>query len=188
MARGVNKVILVGNIGKDPEVRYSQGGGAIANVTLATSETWRDKNTGENQERTEWHRVVFFGKLGEIVGQYVKKGSKLYVEGSLRTRKWQDQSGQDRYTTEIVANEMQMLDSRGQGGGGGFDTGGGFDDYSAPVGGFAGAGNTGNYGAANTNTGGSAGYGNQRPPARPQPPQPPQQPGGFDQFDDDIPF
>lgn len=110
--RGVNKVILVGNIGKDPEVRYSQGGGAIANVTLATSEAWRDKATGEDQERTEWHRVVFFGKLGEIVGQYVKKGSKLYVEGSLRTRKWQDQSGQDRYTTEIVASDMQMLDSR----------------------------------------------------------------------------
>lgn len=113
MARGVNKVILVGNIGKDPEVRYSQSGAAIANVTLATSETWRDKSTGENQDRTEWHRVVFFGKLGEIVGQYVKKGSKLYVEGSLRTRKWQDQSGQDRYTTEIVASEMQMLDGKG---------------------------------------------------------------------------
>lgn len=193
MARGVNKVILVGNIGKDPEVRYSQGGGAIANVTLATSETWRDKNTGENQERTEWHRVVFFGKLGEIVGQYVKKGSKLYVEGSLRTRKWQDQSGQDRYTTEIVANEMQMLDSRGQGGGGNFDAGG-FDDYSAPVGGgFGGnqAAAPANYGAGGSNNFGGnnagGGFNNQRQ-APNRPAQPPQQPAGFDQFDDDIPF
>ncbi|MCC7515797.1 MAG: single-stranded DNA-binding protein [Pseudomonadales bacterium] len=120
MARGVNKVILIGNIGKDPETRVTAGGGAITNITLATSETWKDKQTGENQERTEWHRVVFFGRLGEIAGDYLKKGSKVYIEGSLRTRKWQDQSGQDRYTTEIVANEMQMLDGRGSNEGGGF--------------------------------------------------------------------
>lgn len=110
--RGVNKVILIGNLGKDPEVRYMPSGGAVANVTLATSETWRDKQTGETQERTEWHNVVFFNRLAEIAGEYLKKGSKIYVEGSLRTRKWQDKQGQDRYTTEIVASEMQMLDGR----------------------------------------------------------------------------
>ncbi|ADE16840.1 single-strand binding protein [Nitrosococcus halophilus Nc 4] len=109
-SRGVNKVILIGNLGRDPEVRYTASGGAIANITLATSETWKDKTTGEQQERTEWHRVVFFGRLGEIAGEYLKKGSKIYVEGRLQTRKWQGQDGQDRYTTEIVANEMQMLD------------------------------------------------------------------------------
>ncbi|MES9815688.1 MAG: single-stranded DNA-binding protein [Candidatus Thiodiazotropha sp.] len=113
MARGINKVILIGNLGKDPETRYMPSGGAVTNVTLATSESWKDKNTGEQQERTEWHRVVFFNRLGEIAGEYLKKGSKVYVEGSLRTRKWQGQDGQDRYTTEIVASEMQMLDSRG---------------------------------------------------------------------------
>lgn len=113
MARGVNKVILIGNMGKDPEIRYTAGGAAIANVTIATSESWKDKNTGEQVEKTEWHRVVFFNRLAEIVGEYLKKGSKIYVEGRLQTRKWQDQQGQDRYTTEIVANEMQMLDSRG---------------------------------------------------------------------------
>ena len=116
MSRGVNKVILIGNAGKDPEVRYMPNGNAVANLTLATSESWKDKNTGETQERTEWHRIVFFRRLGEIVGEYVKKGSKIYVEGKLQTRKWQDQSGQDRYTTEIVADQMQMLDSRGSGG------------------------------------------------------------------------
>ncbi|MCU7796644.1 MAG: single-stranded DNA-binding protein [Candidatus Thiodiazotropha sp. (ex Semelilucina semeliformis)] len=113
MARGINKVILIGNLGKDPETRYMPSGGAVTNVTLATSESWKDKNTGEQQERTEWHRVVFFNRLGEIAGEYLKKGSKVYVEGSLRTRKWQGQDGQDRYTTEIVGSEMQMLDSRG---------------------------------------------------------------------------
>jgi single-strand DNA-binding protein len=119
MARGVNKVILVGNLGADPEVRYMPNGGAVANVTVATTESWKDKQTGENQEKTEWHRVVFFARLAEIVGEYLKKGSQIYVEGRLQTRKWQDKSGQDRYTTEIVANEMQMLGSRGGGGGGG---------------------------------------------------------------------
>ena len=112
MARGINKVILIGNLGRDPEVRYMPSGGAVANVTIATSESWKDKQSGELQERTEWHRVVFFNRLGEIAGEYLRKGSKVYVEGSLRTRKWQDNSGQDRYTTEIVGSEMQMLDSR----------------------------------------------------------------------------
>ena len=112
MARGVNKVILVGNLGKDPEVRYSPNGQAVANVTLATSESWKDKNTGDKQERTEWHRVVFFGRLAEIAGEYLKKGAQIYVEGRLQTRKWQDKEGKDRYTTEIVAAEMQMLGSR----------------------------------------------------------------------------
>jgi single-strand DNA-binding protein len=113
MARGINKVILIGNLGADPEVRYMPSGGAVANISLATSDTWKDKQTGEQQERTEWHRVVFFGRLGEIAGEYLRKGSKVYVEGRLQTRKWQDNNGIDRYTTEIIANEMQMLDSRG---------------------------------------------------------------------------
>lgn len=112
-SKGVNKVILIGNLGQDPEVRYMPNGNAVANVSLATSESWKDKNTGETQEKTEWHRVVFFRRLAEIVGEYVKKGSKIYVEGRLQTRKWQDNNGQDRYTTEIVADQMQMLDSRG---------------------------------------------------------------------------
>ena len=114
-SRGVNKVILIGNLGQDPEVRYMPNGGAVCNITVATSETWKDKNTGENQERTEWHRVVLFRRLAEIAGEYLKKGSKVFLEGRLQTRKWQDQQGQDRYTTEIVADEMQMLDSRGGG-------------------------------------------------------------------------
>jgi single-strand DNA-binding protein len=118
-ARGINKVILVGNLGNDPEVRYSQAGAAITNISVATSETWKDKQTGQPQERTEWHRVVFFNRLEEIAAEYLRKGSKVYVEGSLRTRKWQDKEGQDRYTTEIVGNEMQMLDSRGASQGGG---------------------------------------------------------------------
>jgi len=116
MARGVNKVILVGNVGQDPEMKYMPSGNAVTNISVATSETWKDKQTGQPQERTEWHRVVFFNRLGEIAGEYLRKGSKVYVEGSLRTRKWQDQSGQDRYTTEIVGSEMQMLDSRNEGG------------------------------------------------------------------------
>jgi single-strand DNA-binding protein len=113
MARGVNKAIIVGNLGRDPEVRYSANGNAIANVTVATTDSWRDKQSGERQERTEWHRVVFFGRLAEIAGEYLKKGSQVYVEGRLQTRKWEDQSGQERYTTEIVAAEMQMLGGRG---------------------------------------------------------------------------
>lgn len=113
MARGVNKVILIGNLGNDPDTRYTANGGAVTNLSLATTDSWRDKQTGENQERTEWHRVVLFGKLGEIAGEYLKKGSKVYIEGRLQTRKWQGKDGQDRYTTEIVANDLQMLDSRG---------------------------------------------------------------------------
>jgi single-strand DNA-binding protein len=164
--RGVNKVILVGNIGQDPETRYLPSGGAVTNVTLATSESWKDKNTGENQERTEWHRIVFYNKLAEIVAEYVKKGSKLYVEGSLRTRSW-EQDGVKRYATEIIADEMQMLDSRGAGGG----SGDGGSYQSAPrSGGNAGGGKPG---------GGSQGGGQ-----RSQQPPPPE----MDSFDDDIPF
>lgn len=113
MARGVNKVILVGNLGNDPEVRYTPNGNAVANISVATSESWRDKQSGESQERTEWHRVVFFNRLAEIVGEYLRKGAKIYVEGALRTRKWTDKTGVERYTTEIIASEMQMLDSKG---------------------------------------------------------------------------
>jgi single-strand DNA-binding protein len=116
MARGVNKVILIGNLGADPEVRYMPSGQAIANIRLATAESWRDKETGENQERTEWHRVVFFGRQAEVVKEYLRKGSQIYVEGRLQTRKWQDKDGQDRYNTEIIANEMQMLGGRSGGG------------------------------------------------------------------------
>ncbi|MEH6591287.1 MAG: single-stranded DNA-binding protein [Halioglobus sp.] len=140
-ARGVNKVILVGNLGNDPESRYLPSGGAVTNITVATSETWKDKQTGQPQERTEWHRIVFFNRIAEIAAEYLRKGSKVYIEGSLRTRKWQDKSGQDRYTTEIVANEMQMLDSRGGGQGGGQSTSGaaggqpsgGFQPQAAPA-------------------------------------------------------
>ena len=126
MARGINKAIIVGNLGRDPEVRYTANGSAVANITVATSESWKDKQSGERQERTEWHRVVFFGRLAEIAEEYLKKGAQVYIEGSIRTRKWQDkESGQDRYTTEIVARDMQMLGSRG-----GEASGGSGDDYS----------------------------------------------------------
>lgn len=174
MARGVNKVILIGNLGADPETRFMPSGGAVTNVRLATSESWKDKQSGQMQERTEWHRVVFFNKLGEIAGEYLKKGSKVYIEGSIRTRKWQGQDGQDRYTTEIVANEMQMLDGRGDGGGG-------------QGGGYASQGNQGGYQNQNDNYGG----GNAAPQQN-QNPSPNQNQGGFsgpaDDFDDDIPF
>lgn len=116
--RGVNKVILIGNLGADPEVRYTPTGSAITNITVATNEAWRDKQSGETQERTEWHRVALFNRLAEVAGEYLRKGSKVYIDGSLRTRKWQDKNGVDRYTTEIIANEMQMLDGRGSGAGG----------------------------------------------------------------------
>ncbi|QDP00253.1 single-stranded DNA-binding protein [Thalassotalea sp. PS06] len=128
-SRGVNKVIIVGNLGQDPEVRFFPSGGAVCNVTIATSESWKDKQTGEQKEITEWHRVVFNNRLAEIAGEYLKKGSKVYVEGRLQTRKWQNQQGQDQYTTEIRANEMQMLDSRGAGQGAG--QGGGFNQSQA---------------------------------------------------------
>jgi single-strand DNA-binding protein len=130
MARGINKVILIGNCGAEPETRFLPSGGAVTNIRLATSESWKDKNTGQMQDRTEWHRVVFFNRLAEIAAEYLHKGSKVYIEGSLRTRKWQDKEGKDQYTTEIVGNEMQMLDSRGAGGGGGqdsYDQGGGYE-------------------------------------------------------------
>jgi len=140
-SRGINKVILIGNLGNDPETRFFPDGGAVTNASIATSESWKDKQTGQMQERTEWHRVVFRDRgnyrLGQIAGEYLKKGSKVYVEGSLRTRKWQDKEGQDRYTTEIVANEMQMLDSRGAGQGGGYAqdnyAGGGASQAEAPA-------------------------------------------------------
>ena len=129
MARGVNKVILVGNLGRDPEMKYTASGAAIANITVATSESWNDKQTGEKVEKTEWHRVVAFQRLAEIMGEYLKKGSQVYIEGKLQTRKWQDQNGQDRYSTEVVANDMQMLGARGGESGGrpqGGQGGGGF--------------------------------------------------------------
>lgn len=113
MARsGINKVMIIGNLGKDPETRYMPSGGAVTNITVATSDSWKNKETGENQEHTEWHRVVFFNRLAEIAGEYLKKGSKIYLEGRLQTRKWQDNNGNDRWSTEIIANEMQMLDSK----------------------------------------------------------------------------
>src|SRR3954447_5513471 len=125
MARGINKVILVGNLGADPETRAMPSGTTVANLRIATSESWRAQQSGEQQERTEWHRVVLFGRLGEIAAEYLKKGSQVYIEGSLRTRKWQDKQGQERYSTEIVGNDMQMLGGRGGGGGGGGAGGGG---------------------------------------------------------------
>ncbi len=126
MARSLNKVMLIGNLGADPEIRYTAGGAAVANVRLATTDSWRDKDSGESQERTEWHRVVFFGRLAEIVEQYVKKGSQLFIEGRLQTRKWQDKEGNEKFTTEIVASDMQMLGGRGgaSGGAGGPERGG----------------------------------------------------------------
>jgi single-strand DNA-binding protein len=163
MARGVNKVILIGNLGKDPEMKSFPNGDAFCNLTLATSESWTDKTSGEKKERTEWHNLVFTRRLAEIAGQYLKKGSKIYVEGSLRTRKWQDKDGHDRYTTEIQVNDMQMLDGRG-GGGGGEDFGGG-----------------GSYSGARSG-GGSAPR--ERAPAR----QAPAPSGGESFEDDDIPF
>ena len=117
MARGVNKVILVGNLGKDPETRYMPSGSAVTNLTLATSESWKDKQSGDQQERTEWHKIAMFGRLAEIAAEYLRKGSQVYIEGKIRTRKWQDKEGKDRYTTEIIADQMQMLGGRGGGGG-----------------------------------------------------------------------
>ncbi len=142
MARGVNKVILIGNLGADPETRAMPSGSSVANLRIATTESWRDKQSGEQQERTEWHRVALFGRLAEVAGEYLRKGSQVYIEGSLRTRKWQDKQGNERYTTEIVANDMQMLGGRGGAGGGG---GGGpapreSADYGAPAGGGGGSG------------------------------------------------
>lgn len=158
----VNKVILVGNLGKDPEVRYMPSGDAITNITLATTDSWKDKN-GEKQEKTEWHRVAFFGRLAEIAGEYLKKGSQVYVEGRLQTRKWQDKEGQDRYTTEIVADRMQMLGSRS--GGGNYEV----QDKAPP--------------GANRDSGSGAGAGasgGSKPAGK--------KGGDFEDFEDDIPF
>jgi single-strand DNA-binding protein len=141
MARGINKVIIVGNVGGDPETRYMPSGSAVTNLTIATNESWKDKQTGEQKERTEWHRVAMFNRLAEIAAEYLRKGSQVYIEGKLRTRKWQDKGGQDRYTTEIIADEMQMLGGRGGSGGGG-NFGGGEPSGGAPSdGGQQGGGN-----------------------------------------------
>jgi len=169
MARGVNKVILVGNLGQDPEVRYMPNGNAVTNITIATTESWNDKQTGERQEKTEWHRVVMFRKLAEIAGEYLKKGSQVYIEGKLQTRKWQDNNGVDRYTTEIVANDMQMLGGRGGGGGGSQYQNQGQSNRSQNSGGQG--------GGAFSNQSSSA-------PAKDQGGAP----SGPPEFDDDIPF
>jgi single-strand DNA-binding protein len=182
MARGINKVILVGNLGADPETRAMPSGTTVANLRIATSESWRDKQSGEQQERTEWHRVVLFGRLGEIAAEYLKKGSQVYIEGSLRTRKWQDKQGQERYSTEIVGNDMQMLGGRG--GGGGAGGGGGEFERGSSGGSGGGRGGRSSGGAggggdpypdeyAHAGAGGAGGAGGG---------------GKAEDFDDDIPF
>lgn len=184
-SRGVNKVILVGNLGQDPEVRYMPNGGAVANITLATSESWRDKQTGETKEKTEWHRVVLFGKLAEVAGEYLRKGSQVYIEGALQTRKWTDQAGVEKYTTEVVVNvggTMQMLGGRAQGGG-------------APAGGGQGGSSNNGWGQPQQPQGGAQG-GNQfsggaqqsRPQQAPQQNSAPANNEPPMDFDDDIPF
>lgn len=211
MARGVNKVILIGNVGQDPDVRFLPSGNPVCNLRMATSDSWTDRQTGQRQERTEWHSVVLFNKLAEIAQQYVHKGSRLYIEGRLQTRKWQGQDGQDRYSTEVVANDMQMLDSRGGAGNNDSQGNGGQQGGYQPQGGM----NSGQQQSGNN------GYAQQQAPQRnnmapQQPSQPPQQPyggaqpqgnqfaqpqnsgqqqnsgapapGGFDDFDDEIPF
>ncbi|WP_020406357.1 single-stranded DNA-binding protein [Hahella ganghwensis] len=193
MARGVNKVILIGNLGADPDTRYTPSGSAVSNLNIATDESYKDRQTGQMVPRTEWHRVVMFGKLAEIAQQYLRKGSKVYIEGRLQTRKWQDQSGQDRYTTEIVVDmqgQMQMLDSRG----GGMDNSAPMDDgwgqQSAPAAAPAPQSQPqpqrgGGYGGGAS----SGGYGQPKPqPHQPQQPQPQNSPQSIDDFDDDIPF
>ena len=170
MARGVNKVILIGNLGADPETRAMPSGTTVANLRVATSESWRDKQTGEQQERTEWHRVAFFGRLAEVAGEYLRKGSQVYIEGSLRTRKWQDKQGNERYSTEIVGNDLQMLGGRGGGAGGGSGGGGTAPGGSGPGGGRE-------HLAEDTGGGGAGGGGAGRSGG-----------GGGEEFDDDIPF
>jgi single-strand DNA-binding protein len=192
MARGVNKVILIGNLGADPETRAMPSGATVANLRIATTENWKDRTTGENQERTEWHRVALFGKLAEIAGEYLKKGSQVYIEGSLRTRKWQDKQGNERYSTEIVGNEMQMLGGRAGGGGGG----GGEGYGSRSAGGGSGGGGGEGYGG-----GGRSGGRQGPPPDEYDQSGPPSGGGGGggsggsggggsrgEDFDDDIPF
>jgi single-strand DNA-binding protein len=178
MARGVNKVILVGNLGADPETRAMPSGSTVANLRIATSESWRDKTSGEQQERTEWHRVALFGRLAEIASEYLRKGSQVYIEGSLRTRKWQDKQGNERFSTEIVGNELQMLGGRG-GGAGGAGGGGGGGGGSGPSPGGGGG------------SGGGAGGGGGRgapPDSYPEYAGPAGASGEKDDFDDDIPF
>lgn len=157
----LNKVMLIGNLGADPEVRYMPSGGAVTNVSLATTRRWKDRQSGERKEQTEWHRVVFFNRLAEIAGEYLRKGSQVYVEGRLQTRKWQDQNGQDRYSTEIVAEDMQMLGSR--------------------------SGGTANFGDS-SQQGGYAPSAPQSAPAQQQPSGNNPPPAAYDDFDDDIPF
>jgi single-strand DNA-binding protein len=166
MSRGINKVILIGNLGNEPEVRYTATGLAIANISLATSESWTDKQTGQRQERTEWHRVVFFDRKAEVVKQYLHTGSKIYVEGSLRTNKWQDQNGVDRYTTEIIAREMQMLDGARTGGTANYQAQAPQSNYAPPQ-------------QQQQPAPQSAPMDSQPPPAAPNPTQ---------NFDDDVPF
>jgi len=186
-SRGVNKVIIVGNLGQDPEVRFMPNGSAVANLTVATSETWKDKQSGEQKEKTEWHRIVIYQRLAEIAGEYLKKGSKVYLEGRLQTRKWQNQQGADQYTTEIVANEMQMLDSRGQGGGGqsggfaaqGQQQSGGFASQGQQQGGFSQQGQQQKQSAPQQQGGFSQSTPQQQP--QQQAYKPAQQQGGFSQ-------
>lgn len=166
----VNKVILVGNLGKDPDVRYLPDGGAVVNLALATSSSWKDKNTGEKREETEWHRVVIYGRLAEIAGEYCKKGRSVYIEGRLKTRKWQDQSGVDKYTTEIIADQMQLLGGR-ESGGGGSSMGGGDDFDQSP--------------APSRSSGGNSG-GNSMRSSAPAPQR--SAPQSVADLDDDIPF
>lgn len=183
MARGINKVILVGNLGADPEVRYTASGTAITSLSVATSESWTDKQSGEKQERTEWHRVKLFGRLAEIAGEYLKKGRQIYIEGSLRTDKYTDKQGVERYSTDIVASEMQMLGGGAEGGGMGGGGGGGFQQRGQ--GGGGGGGRSGGGGGGNRGGGGGGDYsrgGNDMPRQAPAPADT----GGFD--DDDIPF
>jgi len=175
----VNKVILVGNLGADPEVRYLPSGDAVANIRLATTDRYKDKTSGEMKEATEWHRVSFFGRLAEIVNEYLKKGSSVYIEGRIRTRKWQAQDGTDRYSTEIVAEQMQMLGGRGEAMGGGGDEGGYSRESSERSGGGGGGG-----GRAASGGGGGARGGSGGGASRPSAPAG----GGFDEMDDDIPF
>ncbi|MDX5979573.1 single-stranded DNA-binding protein [Vreelandella alkaliphila] len=176
MARGINKVILIGNLGQDPEVRFTPSGAAVANLNIATSDSWTDRQSGERQERTEWHRVVLFNKTAEIAQQYLKKGAKVYIEGRLQTRKWQDQNGQDRYSTEIVANDMQMLDSRGG------------DFQGGQQGGHGGQPPQQNQQRSHQQSAPSS-----PPPQQGKAPDPnanygAPDPGNFDDFDDEIPF
>ena len=196
---GVNKVILIGNLGNDPDMRYMPNGEPVANISIATSETWNDKNTGEKREKTEWHRVVAYRRTAEVIGQYTRKGSKLYVEGRLQTRKWTDQSGQQRYTTEIIADNIQMLDSRSGGEGSfGGNGGGNYPGNRSNSGGYGqqGGGYDQDYGGSYDQDYGAPSGGNRPQPPTPNKPVPPQNnTGGLggptldqDNFDDDIPF